>query len=58
MSYRKEFLETGAITGEEENKRLVDHFPSAFIYRPFMNPPGFEGTEMAGKVDIRGAHLE
>jgi hypothetical protein len=58
MSHRKEFLNSGAITGEEENKRLVDHLPSAFIYRPFMNPPGYEGTEMAGKVDIRGAHYE
>jgi hypothetical protein len=58
MSYRKEFLDQGAITGAEENKRIVDHLPSAFIYRPFMNPPGYEGTDLAGKVDIRGAHLE
>ena len=58
MSHRKEFLKSGAITGEEENKKLVDHLPSAFIFRPFMNPPGYEGTEMAGKVDIRGAHYE
>jgi hypothetical protein len=58
MNYRQEFLETGAITGEEKNKRLVDHFPSAFLFRPFMNPPGYEGTEMAGKIDIRGAHYQ
>ena len=58
MSHRKEFLKSGAITGEEENKKLVDHLPSAFIFRPFMNPPGYEGTEMAGKVYIRGAHYE
>lgn len=58
MSHRKEFLQSGAITGEEENRKLVDHLPSAFIFRPFMNPPGYEGTEMAGKVDIRGAHYE
>ncbi len=58
MSYRKEFLASGAITGEEENERIADHLPSAFIYRPFMNPPGYEGTDLAGKVDIRGAHLE
>ncbi len=58
MSHRKEFLNSGAITGEEENRKLVDHLPSAFIFRPFMNPPGYEGTEMAGKVDIRGAHYE